>query len=494
MGSPVAPPEATPPGRVRLTGWKDIAAYLGKGLRTAQRWEKGFGLPVHRLGREGGEIVFAFQDEIDQWLRRADGARARNDERAEARRDNRDQAHEDRAAAEAPGGRQDAGVLAESTERTALHGPNQSGAGPAFTRRRARARVRWAAGVLVALAAVVATVVVWPRPGAPSAWRVSGHTLTVQDADGRTVWARRFDAPLHEQAYQAKPGMTNSRVRIVDLDLDGSLETVFARCDDQREHWKFFVFDADGETRFMRRVEATRVYGATTYSSPWAAYYPFITENPGAAPTLWLTHTESQDFPTLLEEVDPQGHPRSEYWSNGFIEALQVARLAGRDLVLVGAANNESGGASLAVFEKGHVNGAAPADRPGYGCQNCPPGAPLAYLVFPRLCLLRTAGFMATLDTIRVDAAGQLTLQVAQDGSWGTRVYYRLDASLRLLSVEISPEFRSEHRRREVAGLVDHAFGEADEEDALRVRRWDGTRFVDAEWAPGAKPPSAATR
>ena len=58
-------PLETGPGR--LNGWKEIAAYLGKGSRTVQRWEKLYGLPVHRIGREGGEIVFAFRDEIERW-------------------------------------------------------------------------------------------------------------------------------------------------------------------------------------------------------------------------------------------------------------------------------------------------------------------------------------------------------------------------------------------------------------------------------------------
>ena len=53
----------------RLSGWKEISAHLGRGVRTAQRWEKALGMPVHRIGRER-EIVFAFGDELDAWLAR----------------------------------------------------------------------------------------------------------------------------------------------------------------------------------------------------------------------------------------------------------------------------------------------------------------------------------------------------------------------------------------------------------------------------------------
>ncbi len=33
----------------RLDSWKEIAAYLRRGARTLQRWEREEGLPVHRL-------------------------------------------------------------------------------------------------------------------------------------------------------------------------------------------------------------------------------------------------------------------------------------------------------------------------------------------------------------------------------------------------------------------------------------------------------------
>jgi hypothetical protein len=43
----------------RLNGWKEIASFLGKGVRTVRRRERELGLPGHRLGREGGGRVVA---------------------------------------------------------------------------------------------------------------------------------------------------------------------------------------------------------------------------------------------------------------------------------------------------------------------------------------------------------------------------------------------------------------------------------------------------
>lgn len=52
-----------------FTSWKDIAQYLGKGVRTAQRWEQEEGLPVRRQNGDSGGRVLAFADEIDAWRR-----------------------------------------------------------------------------------------------------------------------------------------------------------------------------------------------------------------------------------------------------------------------------------------------------------------------------------------------------------------------------------------------------------------------------------------
>ena len=51
----------------RLDSWKAIAAYLGRGVRTVQRWERDEGLPVHRLAHEKRGSVYARRREVDAW-------------------------------------------------------------------------------------------------------------------------------------------------------------------------------------------------------------------------------------------------------------------------------------------------------------------------------------------------------------------------------------------------------------------------------------------
>jgi hypothetical protein len=52
-----------------LDGWKDIAACLGRDVRTVQRWEKSLGLPVQRVQDSKSGSVYAFRSEIDAWRR-----------------------------------------------------------------------------------------------------------------------------------------------------------------------------------------------------------------------------------------------------------------------------------------------------------------------------------------------------------------------------------------------------------------------------------------
>ncbi|HET9181690.1 MAG TPA: hypothetical protein VFP59_06130 [Candidatus Angelobacter sp.] len=58
-----------PPSQHVLNSWKEIAGYLGRGVRTVQRWESELGLPVHRPRGRSRSAVLAVPEELDRWLR-----------------------------------------------------------------------------------------------------------------------------------------------------------------------------------------------------------------------------------------------------------------------------------------------------------------------------------------------------------------------------------------------------------------------------------------
>ena len=60
----------------RLDSWKEIAAYLKRGVRTVRRWEREEGLPVHRHVHRVLGSVYAYKSEIESW--RQTGQRRRH--------------------------------------------------------------------------------------------------------------------------------------------------------------------------------------------------------------------------------------------------------------------------------------------------------------------------------------------------------------------------------------------------------------------------------
>jgi TolB-like protein/Tfp pilus assembly protein PilF len=63
-------PEGSPlPGK-KLDSWGEIASYLGREVRTVQRWERAEDLPVHRHEHKKKSTVYAYTGELDAWFKR----------------------------------------------------------------------------------------------------------------------------------------------------------------------------------------------------------------------------------------------------------------------------------------------------------------------------------------------------------------------------------------------------------------------------------------
>jgi tetratricopeptide (TPR) repeat protein len=58
-----------PVPKKRLDSWKEIAAFFGRDERTVKRWEKERGLPVYRVPGSARGGVFAYAEELAEWLK-----------------------------------------------------------------------------------------------------------------------------------------------------------------------------------------------------------------------------------------------------------------------------------------------------------------------------------------------------------------------------------------------------------------------------------------
>lgn len=67
---PPANPGTSRTTRATLNSWKQVAQYFGLGVRTVQRYEQEFELPIRRLSRGRRNSVRAYPHELDSWLLR----------------------------------------------------------------------------------------------------------------------------------------------------------------------------------------------------------------------------------------------------------------------------------------------------------------------------------------------------------------------------------------------------------------------------------------
>src|SRR5437588_7196661 len=159
------------PGQLaRLTGWKAIGHHLGVAARTAQRWERGRGLPVERL--DAAARVTADPGALDRW----------------------------RAAAAAK--------------------PN-----PRFWENPQTLQMYSLSTTILLILAIGFLYVRVYAVGAPATFRVDGNLLRVLDRKGKPIWVHAFEnlpAP-----YLYSPDKIGEHVALVDLNGSGPRALLF---------------------------------------------------------------------------------------------------------------------------------------------------------------------------------------------------------------------------------------------------------------------------
>jgi hypothetical protein len=402
-----------------LNGWKEIAAYFARGVRTVQRWERELHLPVHRLPGPRGETVFAFPSELAAWREQV----------------------ERRAA--------DGGIalLAENVDEERRHDTSVRRPEPAPAPARKRLRPPFLLGsvllvvVVVVLAALLAgRIFPASTPVGPVAGEVRGDTLVTYDARGTILWSHRFPAPLQETAYSAS-AMSERLMAFADIDGDGRIETLFFAVHPAPTPSRFYCFESNGALRFVHDLKARHRYGNEVFTGPWRAFRLLGDSGTLRAGEIWIVWIHGMEFPSVLEKLDARGRPQGEFWNAGYIDALVPVARGGRHLMLIGGTNNEWKTAFLAVLDRARPSGSLPGINDKYMCVDCPTGRPERYLLFPRVDLDAADGRMSYVTRIEPDEEGQ-TLVAVEHGTRSAATFnYRFDRDFHLLRSEPSPEY-----------------------------------------------------
>jgi hypothetical protein len=454
----------------RLNGWKEIAAFLGKSDRTAHRWERRLGLPIHRIHTDdGGEIVYALASEIERWLRDRDSASERSASRQTSKVPS-SSALADESSADLGGSR-------------VFNQPNQAG----HERHARRLPVLAVAGSVIG-AVVLTAWTAWPRNTVPSGWEVVGSLLVVRDSSGRTVFTKQFDYPLSPYLPS-----DSRKAPIADIEGDGSKEVIFVAASAIAGFAKRFLycFEHDGTERFRHQVNGTVTFGGTAHGGPFVPVWVWVTPEPGGRSSIWLSSQHTDQFPAVLQRLDGRGNVLSNYWSNGHIETFADVAVAGRRHVVVGATTNEFGRATVAILDYDDANGAAPAAKEQYRCRDCPPALPLVYAVLPRMELWDWRKTKMSVGHIKVsDGTHPITLEIlASSGpapgdslplQWSA--LYWMDSDFQIVKGEFGSDYEHAHARLEIPGHIDHPYSRTTHEcDLWPVLIWQDGRYKE-DW------------
>jgi hypothetical protein len=402
-----------------LSSWKEIAAYLGVGVRTAQIWEQERALPVHRLPGGRGRVL-ASVAELDTWKR--------------------------------SGAPQTSEPLPSAPPVLVVDAP------PAAPRHSWRRFAGWL-GITALVVIALLAIHNWPRQ--PVSYRVERDTFIALDARGRECWRRIFPYRLAEAD---SPEMATRHTWIGDLDGDGRNEVLFAphAVTSQEESTPLICYDNRGVERW-RFVNRRRVRTRTEDFAPIFGLSGFLVRHRGKGlPNVILVATTHYlYYPSQVALLEPDGRVLGAYWHSGHLSFLQAADQDndGNTEFYLAGISNAWHAATLVVLDQDRFVGASQEPQaPDYQLLGFPQPAERSRIIFPRSCLNTTFNPYNPVYSLNV-SSGEIVLQTMELIGPGAGIFHHLSPDLRQHRVSISDSYRIEYQRAKSAGQLDSSCG-----------------------------------
>jgi hypothetical protein len=457
-----------PDGARTLNGWKEIAGYLGKSVRSVQRWEEQLGLPVSRIQTPKGQIVYANRAAIDEWRRRMapEERDAVNDNDAEDGTDGQ------------------AGSLSADDSARVGDPPDQPTSPPLWQRRSTWLSVL-ALIILLALGASALSRFGAPRVQAvPFRVTLTGRVLQALDKDGVVLWTHRFSRDVWVIDRDESGGELSFR-SIVDTDGDGVDEILVplrgSAAGDvatSAESDALYCFDAAGELKWAVSADQTVTFNGRSFGAPWEINDFVVSDTiPRRIWVAWQHHTW---WPGMVTEITPDGRSRTIHIQSGRVYALTPWETPAGAMLAVGGISQASQSAVIALL----AIGGAPSyftesPAPEYRCDNCGTNTPRRAYVFDRLDLSAVNSgrhpYVKNLEVVGVDLKTDL-FEGGSAASHGGSIV-RIGPDFDVESVELADSFATAHRDWERRSDLDHAYDVCPERQRVRtVRTWTPDR------------------
>jgi hypothetical protein len=416
--------------QTRLHSWKEISAFMGCDARTCTRYEKEYGLPVYRVGGKKKGSVFAYREELEQWM----ASFARNG----------------------------------SAEKKASE----------QRRRPALVRALAAAGAAVFVLLTVNLLIDEGR-SRPERTELHEDSLVVFGRGADPLWSRKFECRLHP-LYSRSFGFH-------DLGRDREASLLFAYCPDDR--WglraELYCFSRTGKELWKYRPGRVIRTAAEMFDDRYLVRQVERLELPEASPAVLVGASHSPWYMYEVALIDAGGRVLGRYWHAGHFTdgCLQPADLDGDGYpeVVCGGQNNDYDRACLVVLDPARLRGGSPqtADLPKrfLGIE---PGEEKACVLLPRSCVADLYGMRNyVLDMNIMKDAGEIEVLVVEYEEPQRHFVLRcmFDFDLKLKSIKPEDHFLIKMKELRHEGKI------APEQEKLifppgeGLRRWDGSSW-----------------
>ncbi len=381
MSTPLAKPE--------LCSWKEISAYLGVSVKTAQLWEQQRGMPVRRLPGVRGQVRVVIS-ELESW--KVSGA--------------------------AP----DPNVVIVSA-------PSKWG----------WISIGLVIGVLSALV-ILLTAGKFIQPDVASV-RVKSDALIGLDQRVSLLWRHQFGS-LDSLAYT----QSEQRYWVGDLDGDGKNEILFVPIPNGLAQIGIPLVCLDNTGRELWRYKPGKEIRRA--NQPLDPIY-LVRRFAIIGNKIVVTSHHHDDSPAQVSVLDSQGKLLREYWHPGHLNSLTTGEFRGKPVAYLGGINNSRHAATLLVLDAERLAGAAvESGRPSFDGMQA--GVEEMRMVFPRSCLNRGYPYNAVVHLFA--HAGKLTVHVAEklEAESQPTIHYHFSEDLALTGVSLTDTFLTKHA--ELAG------------------------------------------
>jgi len=406
-----------------FSSWKEISAYLGCDERTCLRWEKKHGLPVHRAGSKlSKSLVFAYREELDDWLRRREG--------------------------------------------TPSQPPVRRRLSPAFLAR-AHFWVLVVLGVAVFSILVLSKIMSNSSPAEllqPYNFKIERSEFVALDKEGVELW--RFDTRTPDLfdsdsyqvhfPYRKGIGLIDRKlpwVKIEDINADGRTEVLFMiHTHNENADTGLYCLDHRGRKLWTYTPGREMTFGTRHFSEDYTLdAVDVIPAGPQGQKRILVLARHIPNFPSYLALLAPDGKTLGEYWNAGRFSDYELIDVDddGLPLLYVAGTNNEYGRGFLAILDINNLRGCSP-QTDEFRCADLPAGSELFYVLFPRTVVDRLE--FAPRESIAF-------IEERKDGGvmaipLSSRVIFEFDASIRIESVSISDSFREKYRKFQEEGRI----------------------------------------